>query len=172
MDNLQEVWLRGETTTGLSPYLQPAANALLQAKEEIEKMLEGFPENLLWERPAGVAAVGFHLKHIAGVLDRLLNYAERKPLSEEQLIYLKNETIDEGDTTKQLLDQLKEIIYRTIERYKTFSETGLLEARSVGRKALPSTVMGLCFHAAEHTMRHTGQMLVTVAILVHKKSPH
>jgi len=41
----------------------------------------------------------------------------------------------------------------------------LTETRTVGRKQIPTTVVGLIFHAAEHTMRHTGQLLVTVAIL-------
>jgi hypothetical protein len=44
-------------------------------------------------------------------------------------------------------------------------ETVLSEARMVGRKGLPSTVLGLLFHAAEHTMRHVGQLLVTAAIV-------
>jgi hypothetical protein len=34
--------------------------------------------------------------------------------------------------------------------------------RSVGRAQLPSTVTGCLFHAAEHTKRHLGQLLVTV----------
>jgi uncharacterized damage-inducible protein DinB len=37
--------------------------------------------------------------------------------------------------------------------------------RFVGRAKLPSTVLGLLVHAAEHTMRHTGQLLVTVQVL-------
>jgi hypothetical protein len=36
-----------------------------------------FPTKLLWERPANVASVGFHLQHLAGVLDRLFTYASR-----------------------------------------------------------------------------------------------
>ncbi|WP_298713340.1 PNGase F N-terminal domain-containing protein [Chitinophaga sp.] len=44
-------------------------------------------------------------------------------------------------------------------------EDSLTAFRGVGRKQLPSTVMGLLFHAAEHTMRHTGQLLVTVKVL-------
>jgi len=36
----------------------------------------------------------------------------------------------------------------------------------VGRAQLPSTVIGLLVHAAEHTMRHTGQLMVTVRFLV------
>jgi uncharacterized damage-inducible protein DinB len=44
-------------------------------------------------------------------------------------------------------------------------EHTLTEFRTVGRKQLPSSVMGLLFHAAEHTMRHAGQLLVTVQVL-------
>jgi uncharacterized damage-inducible protein DinB len=38
------------------------------------------------------------------------------------------------------------------------------EYRSVGRAQLPSTVLGLLAHAAEHTQRHVGQLLVTVRV--------
>ena len=33
------------------------------------------------------------------------------------------------------------------------------DARGVGRAQLPSTVLGLLFHAAEHTQRHVGQVV-------------
>ena len=39
------------------------------------------------------------------------------------------------------------------------------EARTVGRKQLPTTVLGLYFHAAEHSQRHVGQLLVTVSVV-------
>ncbi|MEI9810890.1 MAG: hypothetical protein WDO16_25110 [Bacteroidota bacterium] len=48
---------------------------------------------------------------------------------------------------------------------KTTDEAILTSVRGVGRAKIPSTVMGLLFHAAEHTMRHTGQLLVTAGIL-------
>ncbi|WP_317192017.1 hypothetical protein [Salegentibacter maritimus] len=41
----------------------------------------------------------------------------------------------------------------------------MTEYRPVGRKALPSSVIGLLFHAAEHSQRHVGQVLVTVSFL-------
>jgi len=44
----------------------------------------------------------------------------------------------------------------------------LLDKRGVGRAQLPSNVLGLLFHAAEHTMRHTGQLLVTARILMNE----
>ena len=44
-------------------------------------------------------------------------------------------------------------------RLETLSDT-----RLVGRQRLPSTVLGLLFHAAEHTQRHLGQLLVTARV--------
>ncbi|MBO9594301.1 MAG: DinB family protein [Niabella sp.] len=165
MDSQKEVWLRGARDSLLAAELQPAADALLQAGEELEALLSDFPDALLWERPAGVAAVGFHLKHIAGVLDRLLSYAEGQMLEPGQLEYLKSEVIDEGHSTQQLLKVVQTGIQQTIRRYRKLDAGSLGAFRKVGRAGLPSTVIGLCFHAAEHTMRHTGQLLVTVAVL-------
>ena len=70
---------------GVPPLLQPVGHALLQAREEVSGIMEGFPEKLLWERPAGAASVGFHLQHLTGVLDRLFTYAKGLPLNPEQL---------------------------------------------------------------------------------------
>ena len=85
-----EVWLRGPVD-GIPATLQPVAHALLQAREEVNTLMEGFPEALLWEKPAGVASPGFHLQHIAGVIDRLFTYAKGNMLNAGQLQYLKQE---------------------------------------------------------------------------------
>jgi len=45
-----------------------------------------------------------------------------------------------------------------------------LEARGIGRKRIPTNVLGLLFHAAEHTQRHTGQLYVTVKMLKNAQS--
>ncbi len=164
-----EVWLRGPVD-GLSPYLQPVAHALLQANEEIISLLQDFPDELLWRQPAGLASPGFHLQHLTGVLDRLLTYAAGKPLSEEQLSYLKSEGSPGGENTdaNDLCAAFSEQVEASLQTLKTFPEASLTEARTVGRAKLPSTVLGLLFHAAEHTMRHTGQLLVTVNVLKHQ----
>jgi hypothetical protein len=39
------------------------------------------------------------------------------------------------------------------------------EARRVGQAGLPSTVLGLLFHAAEHAQRHSAQIITTAKIL-------
>jgi uncharacterized damage-inducible protein DinB len=160
-----EVWMRGPLP-GIPALLQPVAHALLQAQEEIHTMLEVFPDTLLWEQPVGLASVGFHLRHIAGVLDRLFTYADGQPLSATQLTYLADEKTPGNATVKNLLTMLDEQLDKTIIKLKTTEETTLTDFRGVGRKQLPSTVLGLMFHAAEHTMRHTGQLLVTVKILL------
>ncbi|RYF95980.1 MAG: DinB family protein, partial [Chitinophagaceae bacterium] len=56
-------------------------------------------------------------------------------------------------------------VLRSIAALKEFDETRLTEFRGVGRKQLPSTVIGLLFHSAEHMMRHTGQLHVTIKYL-------
>jgi uncharacterized damage-inducible protein DinB len=162
--NLPEVWLRGPIE-GVPALLQPIAHALLEAVEEIKKITEGFPDAILWERPAGAASVGFHLQHVTGVLDRLSSYALNKPLSDAQMTYLKAEGKEIPVTTKQLVDQFEQRVADMVEQLRTTNEASLTEHRSVGRKALPSTVIGLLSHSAEHTMRHTGQLLVTAKVV-------
>ena len=92
MINKPEVWLRG-TLPKIPDLLQPVAHALLQANEELDEMLVGFPEDKLWDKFYGLASPAFHLQHLTGVLDRLFTYAKGDNLSEDQLIYLKNEGI-------------------------------------------------------------------------------
>ena len=99
---LTEVWLRGKLPS-VPDLLQPAAHALLQAKEEINELMKDFDDVLLWKQPAGLASVGFHLQHIAGVQDRLFTYAKGTMLSDQQLEYLKNEGIENDTLHKQCL---------------------------------------------------------------------
>ena len=53
---------------------------------------------------------------------------------------------------------------RIEELAKTIDCT-LLDPREVGRMKLPSNVLGLLFHAAEHTQRHVGQLVTTVKVI-------
>ena len=65
-----EYWMSGPVDN-IPALLQPVAHALLQANLEINHLMQDFPEEKLWEKPAGVASPGFHLQHLTGVLDRL-----------------------------------------------------------------------------------------------------
>jgi len=161
---LPEVWLRGPLPN-VPPLLQPIAHALLQATEEISALMSDFPDAWLWQRPAGVASVGFHLQHLTGVLDRLFSYAQGKALDEYQLRYLKTEGMETDLNASLLVDKFKNQVQRSIQLLIAIGDQGLTDHRGVGRAGLPSTVIGLLTHAAEHTMRHTGQLLVTVRIL-------
>lgn len=164
-----EVWLRGPVD-GIPATLQPVAHALLQAREEVNTLMEGFPEALLWEKPAGVASPGFHLQHIAGVIDRLFTYAKGNMLNAGQLQYLKQEEHPVSLTCKtiELVEQFNRQVDKALVQLAATDETILTAFCGVGRAQLPSTVLGLLVHAAEHTQRHLGQLLVTVRILKNK----
>ena len=161
-----EFWLSGPID-GIIPLLQPAAHAILQAQREIGEVTEGFANEDLWQKPGGVASVGFHLQHIAGVLDRLFTYARGLQLSSEQLEYLKTEGRENPSlTVNDLLNQLGRQISVSLEFLRSIqNDSTLLETRYVGRRQIPSNVIGLLFHAAEHTQRHTGQLLVTARVI-------
>jgi uncharacterized damage-inducible protein DinB len=164
-DKKYEVWLRGPVD-GIPALLQLAAHALLQAREEINTLMEEFPDNLLWEKPAGAASPGFHLQHIKGVMDRLLTYARGETLTAEQLSYLKQEEhAPSSCNTGDLVEQLNRQVDKALTQLAATDESSLTASRGVGRAQLPSTVLGLLMHAAEHTQRHNGQLLVTVRIL-------
>ena len=160
-----EVWQRGPVD-GVPGLLQPVAHALLQAVEDVEAAMEDFSHHLLFEKPAGVASVGFHLKHLTGVIDRLFTYARGEMLNEEQMNYLKAETeAHADDKVPVLLTLFKEQVRIAIDEMKGSDVTTLTDQRFVGRKQIPSTVIGLWFHAAEHAQRHVGQLIVTARVL-------
>jgi len=159
-----EYWLRGPVA-GIPGLLQPVAHALLQSRDEVNALMAGFPEKRLWERPGGVASPGFHLQHLAGVLDRLLTYARGEMLDPGQLEELAGEGVGGEDELARLLERYNIQIDNALLQLAGTPELSLTEPRGVGRARIPSTVGGLLFHAAEHSMRHTGQLLVTVRIL-------
>ena len=160
-----EYWLRGPVE-GVPHLLQPVAHALLQARVEIFQAMANFPLQSLWTKPSGLASVAFHLQHIAGVIDRLFTYADDQPLSALQLKSLSEEGVEkQGIEVLTLIENLDNQIDTAIIKLKNSDPGTILQPRTVGRKRLPSTKLGLHFHAAEHTMRHTGQLLVTCRIL-------
>jgi len=167
----REYWLRGPIP-GLAPLLQPIGHALLQAREEVTVLMDGFPPELCWGRPAGVASPGFHLQHLAGVLDRLFTYARGEALSGRQLEYLAGEGRPESETNPipELVGRFQRQVDRALEQLAATPESGLSQPRGVGRAQIPSTVGGLLFHAAEHIQRHTGQLMVTVKVLLDQYS--
>ena len=163
--NKPEVWLRGPLD-GIPALLQPVAHALLQAREEVNELMMDFPDALLWESPAGMASPGFHLQHMAGVLDRLYTYAKGEQLNQQQLDYLAAEGKNTDVKVSELLEHFNKQVDIAIKQLSETDEAILTEVRGVGRAKVPSTVIGLLVHSAEHTMRHVGQLLVTVNVLL------
>jgi len=161
-----EVWQRGPIED-FPVILQPVAHALLQAREEVNDIMQDFPEDLLWERPANVASPAFHLQHLTGVLDRLFTYARKQRLTPVQLHSLSIEGNEEETSSSltELVELFDKQVELSINELKDVKSDTLTEARTVGRKLISTTLIGLYVHAAEHTMRHLGQLLVTVKIL-------
>ena len=160
-----EVWQRGPLPDVI-PILQPVAHALLQAREEINDYMESYPIEKLWMRPAGMASVGFHLQHLSGVLDRVFTYAKSQPLSEFQFQQLAEEGNDSisGYSVSDLVERFNSQVDTAMEQLRANDGKDLTAYRGIGRAGLPSTVIGLLVHAAEHTMRHVGQLMVTAAV--------
>lgn len=167
VDNkLPEVWLRGPLEN-IPALLQPVAHALLQAREELNELMHDFPDELLWQKVANMASPGFHLQHLTGVLNRLFTYAKGGSLSVEQLDYLSAEgkPTTKIYSTKDLVNAFNQQVNDALVQLSNETDSQLTEFRDVGRAQLPSTVIGLYTHSAEHTMRHLGQLIVTVSVL-------
>jgi len=145
----------------------PGAHSLVQATNDLRAVAQGLSDAELWERPAKAAAIGFHLRHIAGSADRLLSYALDRALSPEQLAVLaaEKEPGDPRATAAQLLDSIDAVLDRVLDVVRNTRDEDLTATRGVGRARLPSTVIGLLFHIAEHTPRHTGQVATTAKLI-------
>jgi len=160
MENL-EVWMRGPIE-GVPALLQPVAHALLQVEENVLKYTAQLSSGQLWTKPGGNASIGFHLQHIRGVIDRMFTYAENKSLSDEQFDDLHKEGIENSDVSvTALVENLHRQIQQSVQKLALIDPETLTEVRFLGRKRIPTTLIGLLFHAAEHAQRHVGQLLVT-----------
>jgi hypothetical protein len=82
-------------------------------------------------------------------------------LSAEQREQLTAESSPAGAeaTLESLLRQAHSAIERALVALRGADPSTLHAARAVGRAALPTTVFGVLFHIAEHTQRHTGQII-------------
>jgi uncharacterized damage-inducible protein DinB len=161
---LPEPWLRG-TLTDIAPVQRAVLHALELAKEDLQRWCAGLTDDELNARPAGIAPLSFHLRHISRSLDRLLTYAEGGQLKEEQIAALKSE-MDRGGAGTQLFTELDLAIEISSTRIRAFTADRLDESRKVGKRGLPTTVAGLLVHIADHTQRHVGQAITTAKIVV------
>jgi uncharacterized damage-inducible protein DinB len=161
-----EPWLRG-ALPGIPSLLQPAAHAFVMAREDVTAALEGLADDQLWRTPGGITPLGFHIAHLAGSTDRLLTYARNEPLSDAQkeALALERKIADVRPPLDRMLAAWQATVDAALRQLGSTSEENLLEPRFVGRARLPSTVLGLLFHAAEHASRHTGQVVTTARLI-------
>jgi hypothetical protein len=160
---LPEVWLRG-AVDGYAPLLMPVVHALLQVREDLHRLAETVPAEHVWARPGGAASIGFHLRHTGGALDRLLTYARGDALTDDQKRALRGEE-EAGEPLADVVRGVDARIDAALAQVRATDPATLLDARTVGRAALPATTLGLIFHAAEHSTRHLGQAITTARIL-------
>ena len=160
-----EAWLRGPIG-GIDAYLMPAAHALVQAREDLMGVARSVPPELLWTRVGTGASVGFHVRHAAGALDRLLCYARGEELSPALLDAAKAEK-DQAPAldAAALVAELNRSVNAALLQLKATKREMLLEPREVGKARLPSTLLGLLFHAADHALRHAGQAITAAKAL-------
>jgi uncharacterized damage-inducible protein DinB len=159
-----ERWLRGPVAD-MPSLLMPAAHALLQTLDDVEAATEGLTLEQLWRSPGGAASLGFHLMHLSGSTDRLLTYARGELLSDAQKAAFKAESNPPQVDAATLLADLRRAFDAALAQLRATPESALTDARAVGRAALPTTVMGLLFHAAEHSQRHAGQIVTTAKVV-------
>ena len=115
----------------------------------------------MWHSPGGAASIGFHLMHLSGSTDRLLTYARGEMLSDAQKAAFRAESNPPPVDASSLLADLRRSFDAAMAQLRATPPSSIHDARAVGRAALPTTVIGLLFHAAEHSQRHAGQIVTS-----------
>jgi hypothetical protein len=140
------------------PLLAPALYGFQQTREDLARHTAGLTAGQVWARPHGLAPLGFHLRHIAGSIDRLTSYLQACPLDAAQLAALAAER-QPGAGLDELLRDIESVLRRAELAIRALDPAIFAEVRRVGRQRLPTTVLGLLVHIAEHTQRHLGQAI-------------
>jgi uncharacterized damage-inducible protein DinB len=167
-NKLPEPWLRG-TLAEVPAVPRAVLHALELAEEDLKRWCGPLSDAELNARPAGIAPVAFHLRHIARSLDRLLTYAEGNQLSEAQLAAMNSELHPDAKR-EELFAELDLALRNGAARIRAFDVARLDEPRAVGKKELPTTLGGLLVHVADHTQRHVGQAVTTAKIVLAQPS--
>lgn len=162
---LPEPWLRGPVP-GLDPLIAPILHTFQHAREDLASHTAGLTTEQIWATPYGFGSLGFHIRHIAGSIDRLITYLEGKQLSEYQMTALHREH-EPGASREELLADLDSSFENAETAARALNPQNLSEPREVGRKRLPTTVIGLLTHIAEHTQRHVGQAISAAKLARH-----
>jgi uncharacterized damage-inducible protein DinB len=142
----------------VSVFIAPVLYALEQAREDLPRFMKGLSDAQIWAQPFGLAPVGFQLRHIARSIDRLMTYLSGGQLDTAQMEALRTE-MEPGESREKLLREVDLALAQAAAKIRAIDPDRLAEPRVVGRKRLPTTVIGLAVHIAEHTQRHVGQAI-------------
>lgn len=155
-----EPWLRG-THADVPAAGRAVLHALELALDDLTRWTAGLTDAELHAQPLGLTPIAFHLRHIARSTDRILTYAEGEQLSPEQLAALKSESEGKQESLAELLAGVEVSFTAAAERIRVLATANLDTPRFVGRKQLPTSIGGAMIHVADHTLRHTGQVVTT-----------
>jgi len=141
-----EPWLRG-THSEFPTVIRAVVHAFELACEDIHYWTADLSEAELHTSPSGLTSIAFHLRHIPRSLDRMLTYAEGNHLS--------------AVSRDELFSEFNAGLNSATARVRALASANLDQPRGVGKRQLPTTVGGLLVHLADHTQRHTGQIVTT-----------
>ena len=149
---------------GLEPLVAPVFYCFTQVREELAHYTEGLTTEQAWRQVNALPALGFHLRHIAGSVDRLMTYLMEGEITREQIAYLKSEG-EPGASLDELLAGVDAAFAKAEGQLRTIKAADIHAPRYIGRKRLPTSVLGLLVHIAEHTQRHLGQSITTAKLV-------
>ncbi|WP_245817873.1 DinB family protein [Granulicella rosea] len=155
--------MRG-TLTEVDAVRRQVLHALLLAEEDCSRWCVELSLQQLTECPFDLPSVSFHMLHTVRSLDRLLTYLEGSPLSPGQMADLRTEHTVPASRA-ELFAEFEIGMATAAARIRRIQPGAYEISRGVGRESLPSTVGGLLIHCAEHTQRHSGQMVTTAKLV-------
>lgn len=161
-----EPWLRGPLP-GVPPLILPVFHSFLQIRENLQTYVTGLSASDVWCDVHG-GSLGFHLKHLAGSVERLTAYLMGMDLTAVQVEAVLTEKHGEEDADS-LIRLVDGALWASEEKLRAIAPDSLYDKRTVGRKRLPTTVLGLLVHLAEHSQRHLGQ-IITLSKIVRQSS--
>jgi DinB family protein len=159
-----EPWLSG-TITGIHPVLAAVLYSFQHARQDLDQWTRGFSDEQMWRKVGDVAPVGFHIRHIAGSVNRLITYANNGSLDETQLKEMRSDQETKGQGREELFALLDRKLAHATEIVRGIDPSTLGDIREIGRKRVPVPLAVLLVHISEHTQRHVGEAIVTAKIV-------
>lgn len=159
-----EPWMSG-TLAGLHPLVAAILYSFQHARLDLGAWTKNLSDAQLSLSELGLAPVSFHIRHIAGSVDRLLTYARGEQLSPLQIAAIKGEA-ESGLGRGELLKLIDDSFGRAEVVLRSLDPACLGETREIGRKRIPVPLGTLLVHIAEHTQRHVGEAIITAKVML------